>query len=215
MKAPETQEPKRTMETSFLPKVLNRVLGPVAATEGEWVQAMRGASVVALLFFLALLDESAMTDPGAPLRVPGVVESLAALLIALGVAGVGFAIEVRTWQVRPARARSHGRFALYAGVAGVAIGSVVLAQNLLLMSVDPALRPRYAMFAGEPWWPPMLRAFSAGVTEEVLFRYIGMAAVAVIAFRRLRNANRAFRIAMLCTAIVFGALHFRFGPRSP
>jgi hypothetical protein len=88
------------------------------------------------------------------------------------------------------------------------VGLVVLVQTLILATFDQDLRHRYAMFIGEPWWPPLLRAFSAGVIEEVIFRYIGMAAVAVIAFRRLGNADRAYHIALVSTAVVFGVLHF-------
>jgi hypothetical protein len=166
------------------------------------------AGVVWVLVVLASLNEIATTDPGVPLRAPRAGEVVIAMLFALAGVGVGYVVNARASHVRPARVSAHFRHALYAGLAGVAVGLVVLVQTLILASFDPDMRRRYAMFIGESWWPPLLRAFSAGVIEEVIMRYIGMAAVAVIAFRRLGNADRAYRIALVSTAVVFGVLHF-------
>jgi hypothetical protein len=170
--------------------------------------AILSAGAVFVLFVLASSNEIATTDPGVPLVAPRASEILVAVLIGLAVVSLGFVVNARTWQFRPARVSAHPRFAFYAALAGVAVGLVVLVQTLILATFDQDLRHRYAMFVGEPWWPPLLRAFSAGVIEEVIFRYVGMAAVAVIAFRRLGNANRAYHVALVSTAIIFGVLHF-------
>lgn len=177
-------------------------------TASDHTQAILAAGVVWALFLLASLNEIATTDPGVPLLAPRVGEIVVAVLIALSVVGVGFAFNARARQLSRVRVSAHWRLALYAASAGVAVGLVVLVQTLILATFDEDLRRRYAMFIGEPWWPPVLRAFSAGVIEEVIFRYIGMAAIAVIAFRRVGNADRAYHIALVSTAVVFGALHF-------
>ena len=178
-----------------------------ALTTDDRAREIFTTGVIWLLFLLASLNEIATTDPGVPLRAPGAGEAVAALLIGIAVVGVGFVFNARARQLRPARVKAHSHRASLAALAGVAVGLVVLVQTLILATFDPDLRHRYAVFVGEPWWPPLLRAFSAGVIEEVIFRYIGMAAVALIAFRRLGNAGRAYRIALMSTAIVFGVLH--------
>jgi hypothetical protein len=181
--------------------------GSTELTADDRTHAIFFTGVLWVLVVLASLNEIATTDPGVPLVAPRAGEIVVAALIGLAAVGVGFVVNARAGQLRPARVSAHSRLALYAGLAGVAVGLVVLVQTLILATFDLELRHRYAMFIAEPWWPPLLRAFSAGVIEEVIFRYIGMAAVAVIAFRRLGNADRAYRIALVSTAVVFGVLH--------
>jgi CAAX prenyl protease-like protein len=180
----------------------------IALRADDRTHAILATGVVWLLFVLASLNEIATTDPGVPLVAPRLGEVVVAVLIALALVGVGFVVNDRVSRFRPARVSAHSRRAFYAGLAGVTVGLVVVIQTLILATFDQDLRQRYAMFMGEPWWPPLLRAFSAGVIEEVLFRYIGIAAVAALAFRRLGNADRAYRIALVSTAVVFGVLHF-------
>jgi CAAX prenyl protease-like protein len=169
--------------------------------------AVFASGVLFVLVVLASLNEIATTDPGVPLIAPRAGESVVAGLIALAAVGVGFVLNVRASQLRPVRASGHFRLVLSAGLAGVCVGLVVLVLTLIFATFDQDMRHRYASFIGESWLPPLLRAFSAGVIEEVIMRYIGMAAVAVIAFRRLANADRAYRIALVSTAVVFGVLH--------
>ena len=181
---------------------------PIELTTGDDSHSVFSAVVLWVFVLLAGVNEIATTNPGVAPVAPRVGEVVVAMLLALAAVGVGFVVNARTTELRPARAQPHYRYALYAALAGVAMGSVVLIQTLILATFDQDMRHRYAMYLGEPWWPPVLRAFSAGVNEEVIFRYIGMAAVALIAFRRVGNADRAYRIALVSTAVVFGALHF-------
>ena len=177
-------------------------------TSDDRTRRIVAAVVLWVLVVLAGVNEIATTNPGVPPIAPSVGEVVVAMLLAAVAVGVGFFANERASQLRPVRERAHFRYAFYAGMAGVALGLVVLVQTLILATFDPDIRQRYAMFLGESWWPPVLRAFSAGVNEEVIFRYIGMAAVAVIAFRRSGNADRAYRIALVSTAAIFGILHF-------
>ena len=177
-------------------------------TIDDRTHAILVSGVLWLLVVLASLNEIATTDPGVPLIAPRPGEVIVAMLVSLAVVGLGFVVNARARQLRPAHVSAHSRRALYAGLAGVAVGLVVLVQTLILATFDERLQQRYAMFVAEPWWPPLLRAFSAGVIEEVIFRYIGMAAVAVFVFRRLGNTDRAYRVALVSTAIIFGVLHF-------
>lgn len=182
--------------------------GSIEAMTEDRTHAILVTGVVWMLVVLAGLNEIATTDPGVPLIAPRPGEIVVAMLISLAAVGMGFVVNARARQLRPAHVSAHSRRALYAGLAGVAVGLVVLVQTLILATFDERLQHRYAMFIAEPWWPPLLRAFSAGVIEEVIFRYIGMAAVAVFVFRRLQNADSAYRSALVSTAVIFGVLHF-------
>jgi hypothetical protein len=90
---------------------------------------------------------------------------------------------------------------------GLALGVVIVSEVVLLARFDSGIRESYARFASEPLWAPLLRAFSAGVVEEVVFRYVGMAAVAVLVVRYFATPQYAYRAALATTAIVFGVLH--------
>lgn len=182
--------------------------GSRVVTTDDRTHAILASAVLWLLVVLASLNEIATTDPGVPLIAPRPGEIVVAMLISLAAVGLGFVVNARARPLRPTHVSSHSRRALYAGLAGVAVGLVVLIQTLILATFDERLQQRYAMFLAETWWPPLLRAFSAGVIEEVIFRYIGMAAVAVFVFRRLGNTDRAYHIALLSTAVIFGVLHF-------
>lgn len=177
-------------------------------TANDRTQAVLLAAAIWVLLVLAILNEIATTNPGVPLVAPRPREALIASLFGLAAVAFGFYVNVRARQMCPTRVHGHFRLAWYAGLVGVAVGLIVLVQTLVLATFDQGMRHRYAMFLGEPLWPPLLRSFSAGVIEEVAFRYIGMATIAVIVFRKLANADRAYRIALVSTAVVFGLLHF-------
>jgi len=181
---------------------------PTELTATDRTGTLFFAGLIWLLAFLAGLNEIATTDPGVPPVAPRLGESVIAALIALAVVGLGVFVNARVSHFRPSHARRHVRLVLYACLAGAAVGLVVLVQTLILATFDDVLRHRYAVFVGESVWPPLLRAFSAGVIEEVTFRYVAMAAVALIAFRRFGNADRAYRVALVSTSVVFGILHF-------
>lgn len=182
--------------------------GAKEVTIDDRTHAVLVSGVLWMLVVLASLNEVATTDPGNPLIAPRPGEIVVAMLVSLAAVGLGFVVNTRARPLRPTHVSAHSRRALYAGLAGVAVGLVVLVQTLILATFDEGLLHRYTRFIAESWWPPLLRAFSAGVIEEVIFRYIGMAAVAVFVFRRLGNADRAYRSALVSTAVIFGVLHF-------
>src|SRR5688572_2249064 len=106
--------------------------GSTDLTANDRTDTILFAGVVWVLVVLASLNEIATTDPGVPLVAPRIGESIVAALIGLAFVGAGVAVNARTSPLRPAHASTHARFALYAGLAGVAVGLVVLVQTLVL-----------------------------------------------------------------------------------
>lgn len=174
---------------------------------GERTPADLSVGVLWLLFVLAVLEEIATTGPGVPLKAPQPGDALLAGLLGLAVVGAGLFVNSRGRELRPPRTRGHSQLTILSVAAGVAVGAVVLGQAAALAVLDPGIRHNYAMFFPEPSWPPLLRAFGAGVMEEVLFRYVGMAAIALIAARWLAKPQQAYRIGLISSAAIFGLLH--------
>ena len=173
----------------------------------EGNQDVLGTAGLGVLFSVAVLNEFVTTDPGVPLARPQAGDIIAAALIGLIVAGVGWFINSRGGWLRVRSRKSHARHIPFAIAAGVAMGVVILAQVVVLAQVDSGVRQSYLRFISEPLLHPLHRTFSAAVIEEVLFRYIGMTAIALVVVRRLAKPQLAYRVALISSAAIFGALH--------
>jgi hypothetical protein len=170
------------------------------------VDILQGA-VVAVLFSLAVLNEFVTTNPGVPLAQPRPGDMLLALLIGLVVAGVAHFLDSRGGMLRFHSTKSPTLLVPLAVAAGVGFGLVILAQMVVIAQFDEDMRQRYVRFFAEPLLHPVHRSFSAAVIEEVLFRYIGMTAVALYVARRLAKPQHAYRVALISTAAIFGLVH--------
>jgi hypothetical protein len=159
------------------------------------------------LFTLAVLNEMLGTAPGIPMAPPTPGDALIAAAIGLAVVGLGWFVNTRTAFFRPPPGRRHMVLAAGATAAGLALGGAVLLQAMILNLFDPQVGHRYARFAGESWVAPLLRAYGAGVLEEVIFRYVGMAGIALVAIRWRATPAHAWRIGLVAAAAVFGVLH--------
>lgn len=168
---------------------------------------MLGAFAISALFGLAVLNDFAITDPGMPLRWPVASEFAVALVAGLIVAGAARFINSRAGNLREGSTRSRSQLVLFSIAAGVIMGQLILAQMVVLAKVDPGSQQRYMRFIAEPLLHPLHRTFSAAVIEEVLFRYFGMTAIALVVARRFARPDLAFRMALITSAAVFGLGH--------
>ena len=181
--------------------------GQTKALMRDGNKGILGAAVVSVLFSLAVLNDFAITDPGVPLRRPHPGEFVVALVAGLLVAGVARFIDSRAEGLRGASTKSRTQLILFSIAAGVAMGQLILAQMVVLAKFDPGSQQRYMRFISEPLLHPLHRTFSAAVIEEVLFRYVGMTAVALVVARRLGKPHLAYRVALISSVAIFGLGH--------
>jgi Type II CAAX prenyl endopeptidase Rce1-like len=163
--------------------------------------------MLSLLFILAVISDGITQGPRMPPAWPAPVDVFVAALIGFAIVGIGRWLNGQVAWLRPARTTSPAARVLASVGIGLALGFVIVCQVLVLAALDPGVRERYARFASEPLWAPLLRGFSAGVIEEVVFRYAGMAVIAVLVVRYLAKPQYAYRAALVTTAFVFGVLH--------
>jgi membrane protease YdiL (CAAX protease family) len=137
--------------------------------------------------------------------------SLASLAVAAAVGllfvVVGFLAGAR-YRALPAHPfRRRTVLASLAAGAGAALGLVLLAALAGLARYEPALRARFAGRLSEPAWRPWALAFESSILEEVAFRLFAMSVLAWLAARLLRGHRAAWVIALVVSALLFGAAH--------
>jgi hypothetical protein len=110
-----------------------------------------------------------------------------------------------------------GPVAAWAAVAGVIVGALIIAldvglfQPLLRASLEAAGTPPLQGTRPPPW-QGLLAAFSAGISEEVIFRLFGVTLIAWLGSLVSRDAEGrpshvVFWIANAAVALLFGASH--------
>ena len=166
-----------------------------------------GPIAVGALFGLAVLNEFVTSDPGVPLARPQVGDILGALVVALIGASAAWFLDSRSEGLRPRSTNRRLGVVLFSIAAGVAMGLVILGQMVVLAEFDADSRQRYAKFISEPLMHPIRRTFSAAVIEEVLFRYFGMTAIALLVAKRLARPHLAYPVALISSAAIFGVAH--------
>ena len=159
------------------------------------VSEMATAGLLWLLFVLAFVPEYPRD------------ETLVAGLLGIPLIAVGVVANRQVRKYRRRSTRSPLQLSALSVTLGLAMGFVILGALLWFGRIDPAVDQEFTRFAGEPWWRPLGRAFGAGVSEEVVFRYVGMAVLVWIATWRGVAPQRAYGFALLSTALLFGLVH--------
>jgi membrane protease YdiL (CAAX protease family) len=119
----------------------------------------------------------------------------------------GFAVASRCRTVPAHSARRRIGLASLAASAGAALGVVLLAALAGFAQYEPALRARFASRLGDPAWRPWALAFESSILEEVAFRLFVMSVIAWLAGRLLRAHRAAWVVALVVSALLFGAVH--------
>jgi hypothetical protein len=143
----------------------------------------------------------ALPQPPSPLSLA----KAAAVGAVLAVVGFSAASRCRTLPVHPARRRV--TLTVLAAAAGAALGAALLAALAGFAGYEPALRARFAGRLNEPAWRPWALAFESSILEEVAFRLFAMSVLAWLAARLLRNRRASWVVALVVSALLFGAAH--------
>jgi hypothetical protein len=138
---------------------------------------------------------------------PKPVALLNAALVGAVLVISGFAAVSRCRTVPAHSARRRIGLASLAASAGAALGVVLLAALAGFAQYEPALRARFAGRSSEPAWRPWALAFESSILEEVAFRLFAMSLLAWLAARLLRNHRATWVMALVASALVFGAAH--------
>jgi len=134
-------------------------------------------------------------------------ETLVAGALGIPLVAMGVAANRRVREHRHLSRRSSAQLGFLSLGIGLAMGVAILGALLWFGRIDPEVNQDFIRFAGEPWWKPLGRAFSAAVIEEVVFRYFGMAVLVWIVIWRGVTPKRAYWFSLIATALVFGLVH--------
>ncbi len=143
----------------------------------------------------------------ADVEAPGISDVIVFGALGAALIAAGRFFGRRCGAIRPKRTRPQPHLAAMSLGAGIAAGTVILVVEIGLANFDPGIQASFARYYPEAWWRPFQRAFPPAVMEEVIARYVLMSAVAVAAIRYATSGDRAYAIALVTSAVIFGLLH--------
>lgn len=162
-----------------------------------------GATV--LLFSVGFVAEEAV------FRRPGVGDLLLGAVLGAVLAIAGYAASSRVRPMTPQPWRLRLPRGVLAMAAGGAFSLLSLAVVFAVAGFDDTVLDIFrggSVTVALPFGVPLARAFGAAVMEEVIARLLLMGGIAWLAVRRGASHGRAYGIALLGSALIFGLLHF-------